>query len=181
MELSVTEYDNRRQLEGLYLDHHGWLHGWLSGRLGCQSRGADLAQDTFMRLLVNDSLASIEEPRAFLTTVAQRVLANHWRRERIEKAYLEVLALQPEQFAPSAEEKHLLLETLEQIDEALDGLPLVVRQAFFYAQLEGMKYAEIARRLDISVSTVKRYLVRASGRCYFALDIASETGADSHG
>lgn len=175
METPVCSRENRCQLEGLYQDHHGWLQSWLSGRLGCHSRGADLAQDTFLRLLLNESLTGIDEPRAFITTVAKRVLANHWRRERIEKAYLEVLALQPEPCAPSEEEKHLLLDTLEQIDEALDGLPLAVRQAFFFAQLEGLKYAEIARRLDISVSTVKRYLVRASARCYFALDL-EDTG-----
>lgn len=35
----------------LYLDHHGWLHGWLRRRLDCTDTAADLAHDTFLRLL----------------------------------------------------------------------------------------------------------------------------------
>ncbi len=36
----------------LYLDHHGWLHGWLRRRLGDREHAADIAHDTFLRLLV---------------------------------------------------------------------------------------------------------------------------------
>lgn len=38
-------------VETLYSEHHGWLQNWLSRRLGCPSLAADLAQDTFVRLL----------------------------------------------------------------------------------------------------------------------------------
>jgi len=159
---------NSQQVGLLYQAHHNWLQGWLRSKLNCQSRAADLAQDTFLKLL-SQEYQSIDEPRAYLTTIAKRVLSNHRRRERIEQAYLETLAQRPEVCVPSAEEKAILMETLMQIDMALDGLPLVVRQTFFYAQLEGMKYSDIASTLDISVSTVKRYLIKASARCYFAL------------
>ncbi len=37
----------------LYQDHHGWLQGWLRRRLGCAENAADLAQDTFARLLAS--------------------------------------------------------------------------------------------------------------------------------
>ena len=35
----------------LYSDHHGWLVGWLRRRLGNPCDAADLAQDTFVRVL----------------------------------------------------------------------------------------------------------------------------------
>lgn len=38
-------------VEGLYHAHHNWLTGWLRRRLGCPHSAADLAQDTYMRLL----------------------------------------------------------------------------------------------------------------------------------
>ncbi len=34
-----------------YFDHHHWLQGWLRKKLGCPHHAADLAHDTFMRLL----------------------------------------------------------------------------------------------------------------------------------
>lgn len=32
-------------------DHHHWLHGWLRRKLGCAQVAADLAHDTFVRLI----------------------------------------------------------------------------------------------------------------------------------
>lgn len=152
----------------LYVDHHRWLHAWLRKKLGCTHRAADLLHDTYLRLLRREEMPSLDEPRAFLLTVAQRVLANHWRHERIERAFMETLAQWPEA-VPSAEEKACLLETLIEIDRLLDGLPIVVRRCFLYAQLDGMSHTQIAAELKISISSVKRYLIKASAQCYFAL------------
>lgn len=169
--MSAIETTLSQQLHSLYSDHHGWLHGLLRKKLGCTHRAADLAHDTFMRLLAREEPVVIQEPRAYLTTIAQRVLANHWRREQVERAYLEALAQVPEALAPSPEERATLLETLIEIDRLLDGLPAPVKRAFLYAQLDDMSHAEIAALLGISISTVKRYLVRAGAQCYFALAV----------
>jgi RNA polymerase sigma-70 factor (ECF subfamily) len=167
----VDQTQWREQLDQLYNNHHGWLHGWLSRKLGCHHRAADLAQDTFVRLLAREEAISLREPRAFLTTVARRVLSNHWRRERLEQAYLETLARLPQEQLPTLEERMLLLETLLEIDRRLDGLPVPVKRAFLYSQLDGLTHAQIGERLSLSISTVKRYLVRAGAQCYFALAV----------
>jgi RNA polymerase sigma-70 factor (ECF subfamily) len=171
VQLTGQPDDLHLQVQQLYRHHHQWLRSWLRRKLGCSFRAEDLAHDTFMRLLARDEAVEIQEPRAFLTTVAQRVLFNHYRREQVERAYLEALAAMPEAAVPSPEERILLLETLCEIDCLLDGLPVPVRRAFLYAQLDGMAHAEIAERLAVSVSTVKRHLVRAMAQCYFALKL----------
>lgn len=158
-----------REISTLYADHHGWLKCWLRKKLGDVHQAADLAHDTFVRLLSRDELVEAREPRAFLTTVAQRVLFNHYRRQQLERAYLDALAQAPVSFAQSPEERAILLETLVEIDQMLDGLPAAVKRAFLLSQLEGMPQADIARELDISVTTVKRYLVKAGMKCYFAV------------
>ncbi len=159
-------------LRGLYHDHHGWLKGWLHRKTGCSHRAADLAHDTFVRLLERETPRMLASPRAFLTTVAQRVLYNHWRREQIERAYLDALAQQPEALVPSPEERAIVLETLLEIDRCLDGLPSLVKRAFLLAQLDGMTHLEIAAELGISLSTVKRHLVRAGTQCFFTMGAA---------
>ena len=88
--------------------------------------------------------------------------------QRIEAAYLEALALMPQPLAPSPEEQAILIETLVQIDGLLDGLPLRIRQAFLYSQLDGLRHGEIAERLGLSVPTVKRYIAKALEQCCFA-------------
>ena len=79
----------------LYRDHHAWLRSWLAGRLGCREVAADLAQDTFARLLSGRDLQGLLEPRAYLTTVAKGLMANWCRRQSLERAYLESLAALP--------------------------------------------------------------------------------------
>lgn len=156
-------------VESLYHDHHSWLTGWLRRRLGCPDSAADLAQDTFIRVLSAREPAAIIEPRAFLTTLAKRVLFNHYRRQDLERAYLETLAQMPEMVAPSEEDKAIILQTLIELDQLLDGLPRLVKRAFLLAQVDGLTYPQIAAELSISVATVKRHLHKAALRCYFAL------------
>ena len=156
-------------VEVLYMDHHNWLTGWLRRKLGCPHSAADLAQDTFMRLLSARETPSIAEPRAFLTVVAKRVLSNHYRRQDLERAYLQALADMPEQLAPSEEERAIILQTLMELDQLLDGLPTPVKRAFLLAQVDGLSYAAIGAQLGISIATVKRHLNKAALRCYFAL------------
>lgn len=156
-------------VEALYSDHHSWLKGWLHRRLGNAEQAADLAHDTFIRLLSSDRVPpAIEEPRAFLTTVAQRLVSNHWRREKLEKAYLEALAAAPAATAWSPEARAIVLETLFELDRLLDGLPAIVRRAFLLSQLDGYTHGQVAEALGISIATVKRHIVKALQRCYFA-------------
>ncbi|MGW9065102.1 sigma-70 family RNA polymerase sigma factor [Achromobacter animicus] len=157
-------------LTGLYVEHSTWLQGWLRRRVGDTFAAADLAQDTFLSLLDRKTAASeIRKPRPFLATVAGRLLAHRHRRQLLETAYLEALACLPEEVAPSPEMRLMAVESLQQIDRVLDGLPPKVREAFLLAHLFELSYAEIADRLGASASSVKQYLTRANRECMFAL------------
>jgi len=156
-------------VHGLYRDHHGWLDGWLRRKLGNACDAADLMHDTFVRVLRHRAeLARVREPRAYLTTIAKRLLLNHYRRRSLEQAYIEALAALPEPQAPSPEQQLLILEALHEIDAVLHALPARVREAFLLAQLEKLAYDEIARRLDVSVRTVQRYIVQGYEQCLLA-------------
>lgn len=161
----------------LYRDHHAWLHGWLRLKLGDAHRAADLAQDTFVRLLsANPSDAqgaprptpdtALREPRAYLRTIANRLLVDHWRRLEIERSYLAVLQTYPQQHWPSEESRLLILESLEQVAQMLGRLKPEVRDVFLLAQMDGYTCPQIARQVGRSVATVERYLAQALGHCY---------------
>lgn len=159
--MPLAEPLQRQDIATLYADHHGWLHGWLRKKLGSTACAADVAQDTFMRLLDREEAVAAREPRAFLATVAQRVLFNHYRRQKLEQAYLDVLAQLPPLHTPSPEERALLLATVSELDRMLDGLPPPVKRAFLLRQLDELPQEDIARQLGISLATVKRHLQRA--------------------
>jgi RNA polymerase sigma factor (sigma-70 family) len=156
------------EIASIYSDHHGWLQGWLRRKLGCNEQAADLAHDTFMRLFGRESLA-LEQPRALLTHIAKGLVVDHWRRQDVERAYLEALAHLPEQQTPSPETRYLVLESLYRIEAMLRGMPDKTREIFLRSQLDGLTYAQIAEEMGTSLITVKRHMKTGFVACMAAL------------
>lgn len=159
------------RLGELYADHHGWLQGWLRRKIGNAFDAADIAQDVFVRILTrrqvgNTASLPISEPRAYLSTIARGLIIDHWRRRELEQAWRETLAALPEAETPSPEHRLIILETLIAIDRVLDALKPPVRQAFLWAQLEGLSCPQIAARLEVSLATAERYIAKVLRRCY---------------
>lgn len=156
----------QQEIKVLYTNHHSWLKGWLRYKLGNAFEAADLAQNVFVRLLSRQEPVAAREPKAFLSTIARRLVIEHWRRSELEQAWLETLAAMPAADMPSVESRALILETLVEIDAVLDGLKPCVRTAFLLAQLDGLTCPQIAVRLGVSLATVERYLAKALRACY---------------
>jgi len=129
-------------VQTLYSHHHGWLNSWLRQRLGNAADAADLAQDTFVRLLQKTERLELKAPRAFLRTIARGLVIDHWRRAEIKRAYLETIA------------------------RMLEGLKPKVRQAFLLAQCEELTHKQIAEQMGLSLRTVERYVAQALYHCY---------------
>lgn len=153
-------------VRSLYIAHHGWLRSWLLRRLGNAFDAADLAHDTFLRVLRN--LEPVREPRAYLATIAHGLMVNHWRRQDLERAYRDTLATVADTLAPSPEEGALLLDALCELDALLNQLNPKARAAFLLAHLEGHTYLEIAERLEVSERMVKKYMAQAMLHCLTA-------------
>ncbi len=168
MSMPRPSFDPMQQAQQLFTGHHGWLLSRLKARLRNTAEAQDVASETFLRVVAAPSPAQIDEPRAFLTTIAKRLLFTLWRRRELEQAYLQALSQSPQEFAPSPEERALLLETLDMIAHALDGLSLKARQTFLLSQLDGLTYHAIAEQLSISHSTVRRHMTEAFRRIAIA-------------
>ncbi|SNS91821.1 RNA polymerase sigma-70 factor, ECF subfamily [Azospirillum sp. RU38E] len=153
-------------IAGLYAAHGGWLRDWLRRQTRCPQRAADLAQDTFCRLLERRP-ALPDDAKRYLATVARRLLIDDIRAREVERAYLDVLGdrygtadhLTPERITEA-------VQLLDGILRLLDTLPAMTRQAFMLRRLEGMSHADIATALGLSDRTVKRYIAAAYAHCY---------------
>ncbi|SQF99067.1 ECF subfamily RNA polymerase sigma-24 subunit [Paucimonas lemoignei] len=160
--------DHPAVIEQLYREHSSWLRSWLYTRLSNTADAADLAQDTFVRVLQKRRLERLARPRAYLRTVAKGLVIDLWRHRDIERAWLETLAELPCEHVTSPQTGLLVIEALVTIDRLLDTLRPVVRQAFLLAQLDGLKCPAIARELGVSVPSVERYIAQALRQCYAA-------------
>lgn len=155
------------KLGGFFDEHHRWLLRHVHKRLRHHEDAQDTAADTFVELLLaRTDPQTISQPRAYLSTIARRLIFHRYRRKQLEAAYLQCLAQLPETLAPSPEETLSLLQTLAAIDVSLGGLPDAVKAAFLYSQLDELGYAEIAQRLGVSERTVTRYIKQALTHCY---------------
>jgi len=155
--------------ETLYRDHNSWLRNWLRRKLGCSHLAADLAQDTYVRLMSAGTTPGVADSRRYLARIANGLVIDLYRRRHVEAAYLESVRHLPEAEVPGSETRLLIIETLLEIDAMLDGLPAKVRQAFLLRQLDACSYREIAAQMAVSVSSVEKYVAQGLAACYTAL------------
>jgi RNA polymerase sigma-70 factor (ECF subfamily) len=150
----------------LYGTHHSWLLGLLRRRLNDRWDAADLAHDTFIRILTRPPIDTDQvRQRSYLATIARGLCIDHWRRRQLEKAWLESLALRPQDVQPSPEQRAIIVETLYEVDAMLARLPKKVSEAFLLAQLHGMPYKEVAAQLGVGERMVKKYMAQALLHC----------------
>lgn len=153
-------------IEHLYGDHHDWLQGWLRRRLGNAADAADLAHDAFLRLIQKPRhFDSTPEARVYLRAMANGLCVDLWRRRRIEQAWLDALAAQPESLSPSAEHQAAVLEALLEIDALLRSLPPKAANAFVMAMGCGMTDKAVAQALGVSDRMVRKYVAQAMLHC----------------
>jgi RNA polymerase sigma-70 factor (ECF subfamily) len=153
-------------VQTLYTSHHRWVHELLRRRLNNAFDAADLAHDTFIRVLKRPQVFSGEtHERSYLATIARGLCIDHWRRRQLEQAWLDTLAAQPQAVQPSPEQRAIIVETLYEVDAMLQRLPHKVRDAFVLAQLHGLPYRDIAEQIGVGERMVKKYLAQALVHC----------------
>ncbi|MFZ5507585.1 MAG: sigma-70 family RNA polymerase sigma factor [Pseudomonadota bacterium] len=166
--LAGAEVALHGEVHALYVGHHSWLQRWLHRRLGNASDAADLAQDTFIRLLMRPAsrgFDNVAQARAYLRTAAGGLCVDLWRRREVERAWLQTLADQPEPLAPSPEHQAIVVESLLEIGRLLSRLSAKAAKAFVMAQMDGVPYRDIAAELGVSERMVKKYIAQAMLQC----------------
>lgn len=160
--MPIVDVPLQQEVGTLYHTHHAWLVTWLKRRLGCIHHANDLAHDTFLRLITKSSrLSHLDEPRAFLSTIAHGLIIDQFRRKAVEQAYLQAIQHLPETLAPPPEEHLAMLEILLQLDCLLNGLKPVVRHVFLLSKLEGLTYQEISKTTKIPLRTIESHMALA--------------------
>lgn len=151
---------------GLFLSHYAWLCSRLHRHLDSRSHAEDIAADAFVQLLRSPDARPIRQPRALLTTIAQRLMYQLWRRRDLERAYLDDLDHDDASCTSSPEALAQQLETLQAIDQLLDGWPAKVKATFLLSRLNGLTYPQIAAELGISRRSVSDYSAQALRRLH---------------
>ncbi len=163
--MSGADLSHRNHVGGLFRAHYPWLCARLRRQLGASSSVEDIAAETFTQLLESPGLTPIREPRALLTTIAQRLIYQLWRRRDLERQHLEHTLPFDSHQATSPEELLQLTQALHVLDRTLDRLPGKVRATFLLSRVDGLTYPQIAAELGISPRSVSVYMTRSQALC----------------
>ena len=151
-------------VERLFRSYHATLVRYLTRRLGDRDWAEEIAQETFVRALRQDTL---KNERAWLFAVATNLVRDDARRSERQRRQLVLLREEQETEADSdeadeaqspqrARETALARRAVDALAER-DRMALLLRE-------EGLDYGEIAEALNLSVSSVGTTLSRARRR-----------------
>jgi RNA polymerase sigma-70 factor, ECF subfamily len=149
-------------LDRLFRTYHDMLVRYLTRRLGDRDWAEEVAQETFVRAMRQETLTN---ERAWLFTVANNLVRDEARRSARQRRHLELLReemrdavveIAEPPSADRAREAALARRAVDALAER-DRLALLMRE-------EGLDYHEIAAALKLSVGSVGTTLSRARRR-----------------
>lgn len=157
--------------DGAFTEHHPSLFRYLFRLTGDADAAADIAQESFVRLL--DNPIPQEKVRGWLFTVATNLVRDRARtRERRRRllAGRDVVPSAPTRPDEQAERS----EEIEAVRRALQRLQPRDRQLLMLRE-EGFRYSEIAGMIDVAPGSVGKLLTRALQRFSSAYDDVSRS------
>ena len=143
--------ENFRFLFDSYFDT---VRSYLFYRGAGMDEASDLAQDVFLRLWEKQMEVEPKTALRLLYKIAGDMYISKYRRAKLEMNYLN--SLQNENISRSPEDDLSHRELFENYKKALASLNEKQRTVFLMSRIEGLKYHEIAERLNLSVKAVEK-------------------------
>ena len=153
---------NKEVFEALFRAQYSKLCGYANTFVKDQHASEEIVQEVMFRIWVNrDSLQIKTSIGSYLFRAVRNSCMNLLKHVEVREDY----KVWNETMGPGSEhsnEDHLIVSELEKkIREAIDALPMERRRVFIMSRYDGLTYAEIARKLDISVKTVENQMGKA--------------------
>jgi RNA polymerase sigma-70 factor (ECF subfamily) len=149
------------------------LYGFVLRYIKQEADAEEIVQDVFIKVWESrnkiDVYSSFE---SFLFTVAYNATMSLFRKRVNEKKYLEHLkSLQQFENAPDITDEIHFDELNKKVQTLLNELTPRQKEIFQLSREEGLTHEEIAKRLNISVNTVKKHMVNALSFLKYHMDI----------
>ena len=149
--------------------HRSALRAFVAGFVRQAADIDDVTQEAFMRAFNAEKAKEIEQPRAFLFTIAKNLVLSEFTKKSNQLtdyiADLDATEVELIDEANNVEGEVHAQEVLSAYCKAAAALPEQCRRVFLLRKVYGLPHKEIAARLGISVSTVEKHLVKGVKQC----------------
>lgn len=144
------------------------LRGWLEKRLGDSQSAEDVAQSTFLTVWIRAQSTHINNPRALIFKVARDLAYNEFkRRSRHAVPFSSINVDTAEDLQGDttenldSEDAYAKRQELDFVLREIQNLPPKHRQAFELNRFDGRNYSQIAKIMNVSVSSVEKYMMKS--------------------
>ncbi len=144
----------KEEFKYLFDSYFDAVRNYLFYRGADTDEASDLAQDVFLRIWEKQLDVVPEKAIRLLYKMAGDMFISKYRRAKLEMNYLNSLKHDTTDISPEDELKHK--ELFGNYKKALAGLNEKQRTVFLMSRMEGLKYQEIADRLQLSVKAVEK-------------------------
>lgn len=158
----------KAELLAVYLDRRPALVRFFAARTGSEDRAQDIVQDIYVRLeaLSETAAEAVQSPVPFLYRVGGNLMLDEIRTGRRtaarDQAWTDASGAAIDGIsiadAPSPEDAAWARLKLDQVADALEGVPVNARLAFRLHKIDGLTHAEVAARMGVSRSSVEKYV-----------------------
>ncbi len=127
----------------------------------------DIVQETFLRAYESEKSQPIRSPRTFLFKVAKNLALNELDRKaaRLMSYVGDMETLLPADAQSSVEDDVERQQKLAACMVAIASLSKQCRRVLVMRKVFGFSHKEIAQRMNLSVRTVEKHLLKALERC----------------
>lgn len=155
--------------DAMYRELQPVIRRFLAARLGNESDAEDVTQETFIKLEQTAAKETIDNPKALAFSIARNLSVDLIRRNSRartrESAYSEkTIDLAGGDYVdptPTPEQSVAGRKEVERVLDSLSALSPKVRQTFVLHKIDGHPYADVARLMGISKSTVEKHMIKA--------------------
>ena len=151
---------SKEEFQAIYQAHFGALRRYMFYRCGDIDMASDVSQDVFMEIWEKRASLNANHIVPLLYKIATVMQYNHYRM-KLRQMDFEQRMMNTDDVALSPEDEMRFNELVEAYSKALEQMPEKQRAIFLMNREDGMKYAEIADRLQISVKAVEKHISAA--------------------
>lgn len=159
----------------LFRTYHGKLYSFVLALTRNEATAEDIIQDVFMKIWTHRAQAAdVLTFNAFIYRMAKNAAIDQLRRVARENILLPYVQTDLYVSQPLDPFQSLSVSELKRrIDEAVSELPKQQRLVYKKHHYEGVEQEEIAREMNLSVSTIRNHLMHAMNRIRKAITLFS--------
>lgn len=160
--LSKLKSGDRDAFTLIFNEYFSKVKIFLCHIMGGDQLSEEFAQEVFVRLWINHSKISTDQPiTSYLFTISKNIAMDYYRKRSSEIKYIKHIEKSGDKEAKDCDSELTYNQMSEIVEQAIENMPLKQRVVFKLSREDGLINQEIAEKLNLSRRTVEKHITNA--------------------